>query len=180
MEICNCAPGQKMNRSLDIFDRIINIMTYLAGILLVFIMLSVCLEVILRSFFNRPQIWVTEVTECLLLYITFLGTAWLLREEGHVKIDVLLDRVKPKTVALLGIISSLIGLFVSLILAIYGLGVTWNYFQRGIYTPTAMEIPVFAILAIIPIGSLMLFIQFIRRTRKFVAEFIIEMGKIRS
>jgi C4-dicarboxylate transporter DctQ subunit len=169
-----------MNRFLDIFDRIINVMTFLAGMLLVFIMLSVCMEVILRSFINRPQIWVTEVTECLLLYITFLGTAWLLREEGHVKVDVILDRLKPKAVALMGIISSLIGLFVSLILTIYGLGVTWSYFQRGIYTPTAMEIPVFAILAIIPIGSLMLFIQFLRRTGKFVAGFIIEMGKSRS
>ena len=169
-----------MNRTLDIFDRIINIMTFLAGILLVFIMLSVCSEVVLRSFFNRPQIWVTEVTECLLLYITFLGTAWLLREEGHVKVDIILDRLKPKTVALLGIISSLVGLFVSIILTVYSISVTWNYFQRGIYTPTALEIPVSAILVIIPIGSLMLFIQFIRRTGKFVAGFIIEMGKSRS
>ena len=177
---CNGIPGQKMNRSLKLFDRIINIMTYLAGILLVFIMLSVCLEVILRSFFNRPQIWVTEVTECLLLYITFLGTAWLLREEGHVKVDIILDRLKPKTITFLGILSSLIGLFVSLILAIYGLSVTWNYFQRGIYTPTAMEIPVFAILLIIPIGSSMLFIQFMRRTGKFITEFIIEMRHSRS
>jgi TRAP-type C4-dicarboxylate transport system permease small subunit len=155
-------------------------MTYLAGILLVFIMLSVCLEVILRSFFNRPQIWVTEVTECLLLYITFLGTAWLLREEGHVKVDIILDRLKPKTVTFFGIISSLIGLFVSLILSIYGLSVTWSYFQRGIYTPTAMEIPVFAILLIIPIGSAMLFIQFMRRTGKFIAGFISEMRHSKS
>ena len=169
-----------MKRLLDIFDRTLNVMTFLAGMLLVFIMLSVFMEVILRSFFNRPQIWVTEVTECLLLYITFLGAAWLLREEGHVKVDVILNRLKPKAVALLGIISSLIGLFVSVALTIYGLGVTWNYFQRGIYTPTALEIPVFAILAIIPIGSLMLFIQFIRRTGKFVAGFIIEMGKSRT
>ena len=155
-------------------------MTFLAGMLLIFIMLSVCMEVILRSFFNRPQIWVTEVTECLLLYITFLGTAWLLREEGHVRVDVILNRLKPKTTAFLGIISSIIGVLVSITLTIYGFNVTWDYFQRGIYTPTALEIPVYLILLIIPIGSLMLFIQFIRRTGKFVAGFIIEMGKSRT
>ena len=169
-----------MKRLLDIFDRTLNIMTFLAGMLLIFIMLSVCMEVILRSFFNRPQIWVTEVTECLLLYITFLGTAWLLREEGHVKVDVILNRLKPQTTAFLGIISSIIGVLVSITLTIYGFSVTWNYFQRGIYTPTALELPVSAILLIIPIGSLMLFIQFIRRTGKFVAGFIIEMGKSRT
>ena len=169
-----------MKRLLDIFDRTLNIMTFLAGMLLIFIMLSVCLEVILRSFINRPQIWVTEVTECLLLYITFLGTAWLLREEGHVKVDVILNRLKPQTTAFLGIISSIMGVLVSITLTIYGFNVTWDYFQRGIYTPTALEIPVSAILLIIPIGSLMLFIQFIRRTGKFVAGFIIEMGKSRT
>ena len=169
-----------MKRLLDIFDRTLNVMTFLAGILLVFIMLSVCLEVIMRSFINRPQIWVTEVTECLLLYITFLGTAWLLREEGHVKVDIVLNRLKPQTAAFLGIISSIMGVLVSITLTIYGFNVTWDYFQRGIYTPTALEIPVSAILLIIPIGSLMLFIQFIRRTGKFVAGFIIEMGKSRT
>jgi TRAP-type C4-dicarboxylate transport system permease small subunit len=169
-----------MKRFLDIFDRTLNVMTFLAGILLVFIMLSVCLEVVLRTFINRPQIWVTEVTECLLLYITFLGTAWLLREEGHVKVDIVLNRLKPQTTAFLGIISSIMGVLVSITLTIYGFNVTWDYFQRGIYTPTALEIPVYLILLIIPIGSLMLFIQFIRRTGKFVAGFIIEMGKPRT
>lgn len=161
-------------------DKALSGMAFVAGCILIFIMISVCADVILRTFFKMPQIWVTEVTECLLLYITFLGTAWLLREEGHVKVDVILNRLKPRTVAFLGIISSLIGLFVSIALTVYGLGVTLNYFQRGIYTPTALEIPVSAILLIIPIGSLMLFIQFMRRTGKFVAGFIIEMGKSRS
>lgn len=152
-------------------------MTFLAGMILVFIMLSVCLEVILRYFMNRPQIWVTEVTECLLLYITFLSSAWLLREEGHVKVDIVLNRLKPASVAFLGIVNSVIGIFVSVILTIYGFGVTWDYFQRGIYTPSAMEIPVSAILVIIPIGSLMLFVQFIRRAVMFVAGLIIEKSK---
>ena len=122
----------------------------------------------------------TEVTECLLLFITFLGTAWLLREEGHVKVDIVLNRLKPQTTAFLGIISSIMGVLVSITLTIYGFNVTWDNFQRSIYTPTALEIPVFAILAIIPIGSLMLFIQFIRRTGKFLAGFIIEMDKSKS
>jgi TRAP-type C4-dicarboxylate transport system permease small subunit len=155
-------------------------MTFLAGAILIFIMLSVCLEVVLRYFFNRPLIWVTEVTECLLLYITFLGTAWLLREEGHVKVDIILTRLKPKMAAFLGIFSSLIGIFVSITLTICGFGLTWDYFQRGMYTPTAMEIPVSAIIVIIPIGSLMLLVQFVRRTVTFVAGFIIETSKSRS
>ena len=163
-----------MKRFFALFDKLMNLMIFAAGLILMFIMLSVCLEVILRYFFDRPQMWVTEVTECLLLYITFMGAAWLLREDGHVKVDVLLNRLKPRVLAVLGVIGSLIGLFVSLTLTIYGFSVTWDYFQRGMYTPTAMEIPVSAIIVIIPVGSLMLLIQFIRRTGLFVAGFFIE------
>ena len=154
-----------------------NAMIFLAGLVLVFIMLSVCMDVIMRYFINRPQIWVTEVIECLLLYITFLGSAWLLREEGHISVDVLVNRVGPKTGALLGIVGSVIGLFVSFILAWYGFLLTWDFFQRNMYTPTAMEIPVSAIIVIIPVGSLVLFFQFLRRTITFVAGFFIEAGK---
>ena len=169
-----------MKKLVEIFDRVMNIMMFLAGIILIFIMLSVSLEVILRTFFNCPQIWVTEVTEVLLLYITFLGSAWLLREGGHVKVDIILARLKPKNIALLGIISSVIGVFVSVTLTVYGFSVTLDYLQRGIYTPTAMEIPVSVIILVIPIGALMLSFQFIRRAGRFIAGFFIESGKPES
>jgi TRAP-type C4-dicarboxylate transport system permease small subunit len=162
------------------FDRIVDGMIFLAGVILVFIMLSVCLEVILRYFLNRPQMWVTEVTEVLLLYITFLGTTWLLRQEGHVKVDIILNRLKPKTLALLGILSSAIGFFVSITLTISGFQLTWDYLQRGIYTPTAMEIPVSIIIVIIPVGSLMLLIQFIRRGLLHVAGLVMETEKSKA
>ena len=161
-------------RFFQLFDHILNAQAFLAGILLVFIMLSVGLDVILRYFFNSPMIWVTEVTECLLLYITFLGTGWLLREEGHVKVDIILNRLKPRSTAFFGILSSLVGIFVSTMLAFYGMSLTWNYFKRGIYTPTAMEIPVAAIILIIPIGSFMLLIGFVRRTGRFIGEYWIK------
>lgn len=168
-----------MKRLLAILDSTMNAMIFLAGLLLVFIMLSVCLDVIMRYFLDRPQVWVTEVIECLLLYITFLGSAWLLREEGHIKVDVVLNRVGRRTGALFGIISSIIGLFVSFTLTVYGFRLTWDYFLRGTYTPTALEIPVSAIIIIIPVGSFVLLLEFVRRTLTFVAGFIIERRKPR-
>ena len=166
-----------MNKMLRIFDKTMDITTFLAGLLLIFITLSVGLEVILRTFLSRPQMWVTEVTECLLLYITFLASAWLLREGGHVKVDIILNRFSGKAAAILGIFSSLIGVFVSLVLTIYGFRVAIDCFQRNIYTPSAMEIPVGAILIVIPVGSMMLLLQFIRRTAGFMGGYFIERDK---
>jgi len=166
-----------MKGFLRALDWAMNGMTFLAGLVLVFIMLSVCYDVVLRTFFGRPQMWVTEVIECLLLYMTFLASAWLLRDEGHVRVDIVLNRLKPRTIAFLGIVSSIIGVFVSAVLTLFGTTVTWDYYQRGIYTPSAMEIPVHWILIVIPVGSLLLFFQFMRRGAKNLAGFMIETAK---
>ncbi|MCP4021183.1 MAG: TRAP transporter small permease [Desulfobacteraceae bacterium] len=169
-----------MKKPMGIFDRVLNIMMFLAGIMLIFIMLSVCLEVILRTFFNHSLTWVTEVTEIMLLYITFLGSAWVLREGGHVKVDIILSHLKPKNNAILGIFSSILGVFVCCILTIYGFKVTMECINKGLYTTTTLEIPMFLIIGVIPIGGLMLFVQFIRRTLRFVAGVLIESRKINS
>ncbi|MBU0464658.1 MAG: TRAP transporter small permease [Proteobacteria bacterium] len=169
-----------MKKTMAIFDRVLDIMMFMAGIMLVFIMLSVCLEVVLRTFFNDSLIWVTEVTEIMLLYIAFFGSAWVLREGGHVKVDIILTRLKPKYMAFIGIISSIIGIFVSITLTGYGFKVALQSLQKGIYTPTALEIPMALIIIVIPIGCLMLSIQFIRRTLKYIAGFIIESNKVKS
>ncbi len=155
----------------QILDRIINAFAFTAGLLLSFILLSVCLEVVMRYFFNRPLQWVIELTEYALLYITFLGTAWLLRREGHITVDVILNRLGPRTRNFLGIFSSVIGIVISVCLFWYGFEVAWDHFQRGIYNPTVLEFPKAPIIAIIPIGSLMLLCQFVRRGYGFLTHF---------
>lgn len=169
-----------MKRIFGALDKVLDGMAFVAGCILIFIMLSVCMDVILRTFFKMPQIWVTEVIEVMLLYITFMGTAWLLREEGHVQVDIIISRLSPRTVSFLGILSSLIGIFISIVLTTFGASVTLDYYHRGVYTPSAMEIPVYLILIIIPIGSLFLLAQFIRRTVINVAGFLIEQAEIKE
>ena len=59
------------------FDHILSICAWLACGCIIFSMMSINADVILRQFFKLPLIWVLEVNEYLLLYVTFLGTAGL-------------------------------------------------------------------------------------------------------
>jgi len=147
-----------------IFDRVISVFAFLAGILIAYAFLSVCLEVILRYFFHRPQVWVIETAEYSLLFITFLGTAWVLRNGGHVRVDVVLNQFKPQTQASINISTSIIGAIVCLVLAWYTGQLAWDYFQRGVYTIKMLDFPKGPLLAVIPVGFFLLFIQFLRRT----------------
>ncbi len=113
-------------------DLIIRVMAGGSQLIIVYLMLSVCADVALRYFFNRPQAWISETSEYLLLYLTFLGAAWVLRGEGHVIVDILVARVGSKTRSILGVISSLIGVFVCLVISWYGSVETLYHFKRGV------------------------------------------------
>lgn len=152
-----------------IFDQTIGGMALLAAILLAFVMLLVNAEVISRRFFNKPLVWELEITEYCLLFITFLGAAWLLKEEGHVRMDLLLNRLTPRSQNLLNVITSVIGIIVCFIFTWYGARLTLEYFQTNYYIGGSYLMPLKGpIMMVIPIGTFMLTIQFMRQTYKYL------------
>jgi TRAP-type C4-dicarboxylate transport system permease small subunit len=162
------------NKMFRWFDRIIEGMAIVAGLLLLFMMFSICYEVILRYFHFRPPTWVTEISEYILLYVTFLGAPWVLREEGHVKVDVVVSRFPLRTQRTFDMTASIIGVAVCAILVWFGAETTWDLYKRGIPVIKALEVPKFLLLGVIPFGSFFLIIQFLRRAHRFWAAFVAE------
>jgi C4-dicarboxylate transporter DctQ subunit len=152
-----------MAKASAVFDFIVGALVYVAAAILAFITLAVCWDVIVRSVAARPLPWVLEFTEYGLLYMTFLCTAWVLKNEGHVTSDLLISSLKKKTQIVLNTVTSITGGLVCLILTWFGTSVSLEKLHMGSYQPTAMEPPDFPIFVIIPIGSFLLFIQFMRR-----------------
>ncbi len=157
-----------LRKASALFDSTLGVFAFFAAILLAFIMLSVSAEVVARYFLGHPLIWVIEVTEFALVWITFLGAAWVLKREAHVVMDIVLTRLEPGTQALVNIITSVIGVAICLVLTGYGAFVTWDLYQREQFIPTILRPPSHILFAIIPIGSFMLFIQFLRRTYGYI------------
>jgi TRAP-type C4-dicarboxylate transport system permease small subunit len=153
------------------FDSLLKYLKLVTCLILVFIAVSVCIEVVLRYFFNKPQVWVIELSEYGLLYITFLAAGWVLKAKAHISIDLVVDRLKQRTKALFSIVHSILITGVSIVLVWYGVRVTWTYFSRGTYNPTILEVPTAAILVVIPFGGLFLLIQSIREIISSVLEY---------
>ena len=152
-------------KSQGLFDYSINLLAVLAATIILFVTLAVCADIILRNFLHKPLVWVFEITEYLLLYMTFLGAAWVLKREGHVHVDILVNRMSKKAQAGLGVITSLIGIIICGTFVLYGAEVSWDYFTRGVVsTKSLLGFPYAPVLMIIPIGSFFLLLQFVRRT----------------
>lgn len=150
-------------RLASIFDRFVDFLLILAILLLGFSWLSICFDVFVRYFFGKSVVWLIEVTEYILLSICFLGTAWLLRKEGHVNVDILVVKLNPKNRALFAMVTSFLGTITCSVVAWYSLEVVWDHFRTGIRLITPLEPPRYTVMAVIPLGLILLVIQFVRR-----------------
>jgi C4-dicarboxylate transporter DctQ subunit len=154
-------------KAIKIYDRIIDISVILAGILVIFLMLSVSLEVALRYFFGHPTSWVVEIAGYILLFIPFLVAAWVLKREGHVRMDLVLNRLSPMAQSVVNAITSFVSAIVCFILTWFGVKATVYYI--GYQTPTVLMMPKSLLIAIIFVGMFLLFVQLLRMTYGYLA-----------
>lgn len=152
--------GDHVFKLVDRFVRAYNsILIFLASLMMAGLMGIVCLDLVRRYFLNAPLLWGTEITEIMLLDITFLGMSWVFRENGHVVIDIFTHKVGGGKRKILEAISYSITGFVATILIYYGFYATFDHFKRKVFNPTIMETPIWLIIIVIPIGSLPLFFE---------------------
>jgi TRAP-type C4-dicarboxylate transport system permease small subunit len=177
------APTVKSTYPKTAFDRLIDALAGIAGITMITLVVLVCADVAVR---NAPDIvpqllsvflsdagtesvrkalqatslpWIPELNEYLLYIITFLGAPWVLRDQGHIAVDLVtqsLSRQKKQKVAF---VTHIIGAIVCLILCYYSVRVilrsyaananvvkTWTFPE---WWPMAIAPPIFLLLAII-------------------------------
>lgn len=146
-----------------IFDRILGILAFVVAVLVAGMMLVVSVQVVLRHFFNQPVAWVIEVTQYALVFTLFLGTAWTLKKEAHVNIDVLVNHFSEKSRNLANGITSIICAIICGIITWYAVRLNWDYYQTRYIFAATLRIPAFTLQAVVPFGVLLLCIQFGRR-----------------
>lgn len=158
------APPAPEPWGIRLLDRIIDAGAAVAATLLIVVMLATTIKVLYRYGLHRSLIGVDQLSGMMLLYIAFLGAAWVLRRDEHIIIDLLLGHVQPRTRWLLLLASSVIGAATCLVVAGFGVHEVIGSIQRGVRTPSEIELPRAANLIVIPIGFLLMGLQFVRRT----------------
>lgn len=147
-----------------IFDRIVDVMACIAGVLAIAVMVLICYLVVMRYIFSKPPAWIIEVCEYMLIYITFLSPTWLLRNNGHVRVDLFVSWLPPRHQKTIRRVTSFIGGVACAVLTYCGLVVTIDNYTRNILSIQTMSIPKWMLYAVIPVGTLFLSIEFFRQT----------------
>ena len=130
--------------------------------------LGIGYEICMRYFFIRPTKWAVDFTNYTLLYITFLGAAWLAKHDGHVELTFVLDRLSSRTRGVMKAINSLFCALVCVFVIWYGAKDAWDAFARGTLVVGPLPIPKYPLVAVIPVGCFLLLVQFIRNAHRFL------------
>lgn len=108
-------------------------------------------------------VWIVQFNEYAMLWITFLGTAYLLMMNRHASIQIVVGRLGEKGKRYFGLAHNLLGLVLCLGLTYFCTSSTWEHFARNVIDVQAVDVPKGYILLVIPLGFLLLSLQFLRR-----------------
>lgn len=161
-----------MNQLYRITDNGMQLVCGLAGMLascvIVFITGAVAAEVLLRLAGLPAFGWTLELSEYGLVVVSFLGAPWVLRHQEHISIDIVIRHVRPAVSRILLTIADAISALACLILAKFAWQAASEALHRGAILYNYFEIPQWLILAILPLGALLLTIEFgLRIWRRF-------------
>ena len=159
---CLALAGLRMKHK-GTFDRIIDTMAFVAGILLVATVLIVCIEVCMRYFVHKPQVWTVEVCEYILFSIAFLGAPWLLKMGGHISVDVVIEHLGSKSQDRLRLLSMVAGVLISAVICWFSLATSWDCYKSGVLVTKTLIIPKHYFLILIFLGYFLLLVEFARQ-----------------
>ena len=78
------------------FDKFADAIGYFTAFIMVIMILNVSYDVIMRYFFNAGSIAMQEMEWHLFSVIILLGISYTLKEDGHVRVDLIYDRLTNK------------------------------------------------------------------------------------
>ncbi len=153
-----------------VFDKIVTFLMYFASFLVVLDAVWVTIDVIMRYTANINYAPLLEITEYTLLWMTFLGTTWIMRSNSHIRADMVVNSLKPRPKAMVNLVTSIVCALLLAVLTFYSAKLTLFDQQTNFIISSILEPIKWPIEIVIPIGFFTLFIQLLRNISKYLAE----------
>jgi TRAP-type C4-dicarboxylate transport system permease small subunit len=137
-------------------------MAWLAGILMVAMMAMIVVDVALRNLGYQSSAHFFTFTEYFLLLIPLLGAPWLVREKGHIYIELLIAALPPRVRRMLLVLIVLACIAVALILAWFGGAITLQDYLANEKDVRSFDMPRWMLMASMPLSFGMMALEFVR------------------
>jgi len=144
-----------MRSTVKYLGKFIDGVGYFCGALMILLVLNVFYDVIARYVFNDVSIGLQELEWHLFATMFMFGIGYTLKHEGHVRVDVIYDRLGAKAQAWINIIGTLIfAIPFTALIVYYGYGYAYEAYEIGEGSADPGGLPHrWIIRAVIPLSS---------------------------
>ncbi|WP_299979959.1 TRAP transporter large permease subunit [Desulfobacula sp.] len=144
----------------------------IAGFAMLFVAVIITYEVIMRHFFKAPTIWTYDISGYILVWFGFLSSAYGLKQGGHIHVDILVGKMRPRTKIPLEIIAYVLCSLYALIMFVYSWQMAMDAFHHNETAPTILQAPMCLVELGIVIGTFLLSLQALRMLIVKISEWI--------
>lgn len=142
-------------------DKLSEAAGYISAIFMILIVILINTEIIVRSFFDSSTYIADEYSSYFLVAVVLLGLAYALKEEAHIRVEVIRGRLPEKGKQIFDICGTLAGLALTLFITYHATQMVWDSYSLEITADSISETPLFIPQLMIPIGLLLFALQLI-------------------
>ena len=154
--------GRIISVTMKILNQIINVLNAAGTAWVAAMMFLICGDIFGRALFNSPIVGVPEIVKVSIVGLVWLQMAYTLKVGGHLRSNVILDRLPRKWQFSVEIIGSILGILV------FGLAVysSWDVMIEGwrimeFEGELPVRVPTYPIRTIVFIGAFLTTVQFV-------------------
>ena len=137
-------------------------MAWLGAFLIAAMMVVITLDVVVRNLGYQSSAHFFTFTEYALLIVPCLGAPWLVREKGHIFVEILFMYLPPRQQARLRVGIGALCVATCIVLAWYGGVVTVSDFVNNEKDVRSFDMPRWIVVGFIPLSFAMMAVEFLR------------------
>ncbi len=159
-----------MKKLLNLIDKLADIGGYISSVFMILIVSLILIEIFLRTFFNTSTLISDEYSAYFFVVVVMLGLAYTFKEDGHIRITIVLGRLNKKLNKILDLICLLIALFLTIFMFYYSLKMVIDTHSLDMRADSIAETPLYIPQIALPVGYFLFILsilgKIIRRIRK--------------
>jgi TRAP-type transport system small permease protein len=144
--------SKKMKNFSNIIDRLCKMGAYLAGLLLICLVVLILTEIFLRTFFDKSTMIADEYSGYIYLASIFLGLAYTFLDRGHIRINIITSRLFNDINGFINLVASIIALGVLGFILYRTILFTFDSYDMQMVSEAVSETPLYLTQIVMPIG----------------------------
>jgi TRAP-type C4-dicarboxylate transport system permease small subunit len=140
-------------------DKLSDYGAYLSSVFMIFIVALILFEIFLRTFFHTSTLISDEFSAYFFVSVVMLGLSYTFKENGHIRITLVLSRLSKKTEKVFDIITSCIALVLTSFMFYHSLRMVIDTYKLDMRADSIAETPLFIPEIALPIGFFLFMLQ---------------------